>query len=937
MNNRQMRKIVASLTEVNRIPASFVLMSLVLVSLVFGGLWPATAQELEGPRSHSHVVGTQTPVLGSRPSLAPGSASDPSPPGRFKAGEVLVKFNLDPPSGDDGPSISADRLRMVASMLDRYDATPVRTLNSGDVQLWKVPEGRELVTAEKLSAEPRVEYAEPNYVYHAFGAPNDPDLNKQWAHPLIDSPAAWDITTGGASFYIAIIDSGIDLDHPDLAGKIVSGRDYVDGGEPWDKNGHGTHVAGIAAAVTNNGIGVAGMDWQAQIMPVRVLDAEGRGWVSDITDGITWAYRNGAKVLNLSLGGLDHSQTMQDAVNSAHAAGSLVMAAMGNCRNYDPPDCPIVNPTHYPAAYDHVMAVAATTKTDTYARYSQYGAHCDIAAPGGEIDYWDDRDAIFSTLPTYDDFYWRTAYGYSKDYGYSQGTSMAAPYVAGLATLVWAVKPSLTPDQVQGVIETAADDLGLPGWDPDFGYGRINALTALQAVIPPSAPTLLPVANPDGDGTFLVDWSDVSSADSYTLQEDDNLGFASPSSLYGGVTSRFMVTDQVGGTWYYRVRASNDVGSSPWSNTRVVTVRPATPTLGPVDNTSNGDEYEVSWSSPPGATDYRLEEADDQSFNNPRTRYVGPALQYDVTGQPGGTWHYRVRAYNSAGGSRWSETQSTMVNPPALEPPDLGEISNEDGDGNYLVNWTAVADADTYTLEESHTPYFAYPTEIYSGTELEFLVSDQPGGTWYYRVRALALDGRSAWSNHRHSTVIARFFLPLLERNLRTNVPDDGIGNGDFEGGRTVWTEFSSHGRTLIVASDFPQGVAPHSGRWAAWLGKDHKEIAHIEQQVTVPAGQPYLVYWHWIDSDDWCGFDHGKVVIDGTEVHKYWLCESTRTAGWEQHAVDLGAYVGQSVSLRIQVETDQSLTSYLFVDDVSFQANPLPGSDDHAHPVGEG
>jgi thermitase len=910
MNNRQMRKIIASLTSVSRVPASFVLMSVVLVSLVYGGLWPATAQELEGPHGHADVAGTQTPALVSRPSGVPGSAFDPSPPGRFKAGELLVKFNPDPASGDGESSVSADRLQIVTGMLDRYDATPVRTLNSGDVQLWNVPEGRELVTAEKLSADPRVEYAEPNYVYHATGVPNDPDLNKQWAHPLIGSPAAWDITTGGASFYIAIIDSGIDLDHPDLAGKIVSGSDFVDGGEPWDKNGHGTHVAGIAAAVTHNGIGVAGMDWQAQIMPVRVLDAEGRGWVSDITDGITWAYRNGAKVLNLSLVGLDHSQTMQDAVNSAHAAGSLVMAAMGNCRAFDPPDCPIGNPTHYPAAYDHVMAVAATTKTDTYAYYSQYGAHCDIAAPGGEIDYRGDRDAIFSTLPTYDDFYWRTDYGYSKDYGYSQGTSMAVPYVAGLATLVWAMKPSLTPDQVQGVIETAADDLGVPGWDPDFGYGRINALAALQEL----------------------------SADTYTLQEDDNLGFASPSNLYSGVASQFTVTDQVGGTWYYRVRAYNDVGNSPWSNIEVVTVKPAAPTLGPVDNTSNGDEYEVSWSSPPGATDYRLvEEADDPSFNNPRARYVGPATQYYVTGQPGGTWHYRVRAYNSAGASSWSETQSTTVNPPALEPPGLGEISNEDGDGNYLVNWTAVADADSYTLEESHTPYFGYPTEIYSGAELEFLVRDQPGGTWYYRVRALGLDGKSPWGKDRASTVIARFYLPLLARNLRTSIPDDGIGNGDFEGGPTVWTEFSSHGRTLIVASDFPHGVAPHSGRWAAWLGKDLKEIAHIEQQATVPAGQPYLVYWHWIDSEDWCGFDYGRVVIDGTEVDKYWLCASTGTAGWEQHAVDLGAYVGESVSLRIEAETDQSLTSYLFVDDVSFQANPLSGSDAHAYLLQEG
>jgi thermitase len=220
------------------------------------------------------------------PGQAASAAEPPTPAGDFKAGELLVKF-------ETGMTLNATE-----NLLSRYQATQIRALYRSDVQLWSVPAGQELEIVASLNANPAVVYAEPNYLYHAFDTtPNDPHFisGKQWAHTKIQSPAAWDITTGSDAITIAIIDTGIDEGHPDLASKIVAGYDYVGGdSNPHDRNGHGTHCAGIAAAITDNSAGVAGVSWGAKIMPLRVLDEEGSGWSSDITSAITWAYTNGA-------------------------------------------------------------------------------------------------------------------------------------------------------------------------------------------------------------------------------------------------------------------------------------------------------------------------------------------------------------------------------------------------------------------------------------------------------------------------------------------------------------------------------------------------------------------------------------------------------------------------------------------------------------------
>jgi thermitase len=856
------------------------------------------------------------PARAQDPVQTPEPVTDPFQPGSegdYETGRLLVKLR---------PGVSK---MAVDSMLDQYAARAQDSAYSDGVQLWSVPEGEEMASVERLNADPRVEYAEPNYIYRATLLPDDPRLNEQWAHTLIKSPEAWDITTGSSQTVIAIIDTGIDGNHPDLQGRIVEGYDFVDGdADPKDTNGHGTHVSGIAGAVSNNGQGVAGMDWQARIMPVRVLgdDASGTNW--EIGQGIRWAYQNGAKVLNLSLAGPEEANFLQDAVLGANAAGSLVVAAMGNCRTVNPPLCPVANPTNYPAAYDTVMAAAATTRTDEQAAYSQYGDHCDISAPGGELAFLGDPDGILSTLPTYDDFYLRTTYGYGTNYDYLYGTSMATAYVSGLAALIWAVKPDLTLDQVRDVITDTADDLGTPGPDSDFGYGRINALAAMQQVAAPEAPMLSPIEK-GWFGDYVVDWSSVPAATAYRLQEDDNASFSSPTVRYTGANSQFQVTDQEGGTWYYRVLASNDAGQSDWSNIQWVVVIPQSPVLSPIENLDNDDEYEVKWSAVSGATGYKLAEADASDLDDYEIRYVGTKTSYQVTGQSGGTWRYWVWATNLAGDSSWSNRQTTAVDPPLLSPPNLLNIDNKDGDGDYVIKWQSVTGADTYIMEQSSNQYFNDPEVIYSGADLQFAITDHPGGTWYYRVRASGPDGKSPWSRQQSASVTSWVFLPLMTLEYSMSLSEGQILNGDFEAGPKDWSEYSSHQDPLIVNQGFPVDVAPRSGQWAVWLGGHDDNVSYIQQWVTVPSASSYLVYWHWINSREVCGhdYDFGAVLIDGKTVDKYDLCWLESTASWKPHTVDLTAYKGQTVLLQVRVETDDARFSELFVDDVSFAPAP--------------
>lgn len=344
-----------------------------------------------------------------------------------------------------------------------------------------------------------VEYAEPVLLREASIIPNDPLYPQQWGLAKIRCPEAWDRTTGDPGVIVAVVDTGVDLDHPELSGLLLPGYDMVDYGPnpgppmpgwvwegdfngrdniPQDEVGHGTHVAGTIACRSNDGIGVAGVTWNTRILPVKVLNRarrlsdnriSGFGSSVDIAAGIRWAADHGARIINLSLGGPGNDQVTADAVAYAISRGCLVVAAMGNTGNAVP---------QFPAALPGVLAVAAVDINDARASFSSMGSHVGISGPGVGIlsTYWDNTRATLD------------------------GTSMASPHVAGVAALLLSCKPSLTAAQVrQALISTARplkDSAGDPVPNDRYGAGLVDAKKALDSVCSQSSRPVIVCAGP---------------------------------------------------------------------------------------------------------------------------------------------------------------------------------------------------------------------------------------------------------------------------------------------------------------------------------------------------------------------------------------------------------------------------------------------------------
>ena len=316
---------------------------------------------------------------------------------------------------------------------------------------------------EKLEEEPGVQAVEYDHAREASYSPGDPGLSDQWGLNKTRFRSAWDATRGDG-VRIAVIDSGIAAGHPDLAGKVVLQRDFVNGdGNADDDLGHGTHVAGIAAARTGNGTGISGGCPGCEILVAKTM--QGRiGYDSDVAEGIVWAADNGADVINLSLTGPAPSSILEKAVDYAWNKGAVVVAAAGNTGD---------GTVQYPAAYPNAVAVAATDRYDNRASFSTVGGWIDVAAPGV---------GVLSTLP--------------GGYGYMNGTSMATPHVAALAALL--ANEGLSNERIKNRILSNTTDLGPNGHDPYFGTGRIDAARALNrpSQQPPPPPRPQPAPEP---------------------------------------------------------------------------------------------------------------------------------------------------------------------------------------------------------------------------------------------------------------------------------------------------------------------------------------------------------------------------------------------------------------------------------------------------------
>jgi len=288
-----------------------------------------------------------------------------------------------------------------------YDAVAMELEKIG-VKILNVPINQFSDIRKELKKDSGVMYAEPDGVVSALDVfPNDPSFGAQYGLINIRAPQGWQISTGLQWVTIAIVDSGVDVSHSDLIGKVLPGFDFIEGDPiPQDEFGHGTHISGIAAASTNNGNGVSGVSWGAQILPVRVLDATGNGSYAALAAGIIWAADHGAQIINLSLGGISPNTTLERAVNYAVARGALMVAASGNDGS---------GSLRYPANYAPVLSVGSVNSINQRSAFSNYGSGLDVVAPGEDI---------YSTNP-------------GGGYGYRSGTSMSAPYVSGLAAVLW--------------------------------------------------------------------------------------------------------------------------------------------------------------------------------------------------------------------------------------------------------------------------------------------------------------------------------------------------------------------------------------------------------------------------------------------------------------------------------------------------------------------
>ncbi|WP_174612805.1 S8 family peptidase [Virgibacillus ihumii] len=351
-------------------------------------------------------------------------------------GEVIVKFK----KGTSGKSQNHALKGLNAKAKPDLDTvkSPFKVLEVGNV--------KKVVRA--LNKNPNVAYAEPNYKMTVTWSPNDTYATPGYQYGLFTTytDSAWNIARGDSSQEIAVLDTGVDYTHEDLDNKTILGYDFVQNDyRPMDQNGHGTHVAGIAAAETNNSTGIAGMAPNTSILAVRVLDAQGSGSLADIADGIRYAANQNAEVINLSLGCNCDTQTLENAVNYAWNQGSVIIAAAGNDG---------VSTTFEPASYENVLAVGAVNSNNQIASFSNYGPWVDVMAPGVDIA---------STYP-------------NNRYVYMSGTSMASPSVAGLAGLL--AGQGRNNVEIRQAIENTAYSIGSAGYY--YEDGMIDSYSAVN-------------------------------------------------------------------------------------------------------------------------------------------------------------------------------------------------------------------------------------------------------------------------------------------------------------------------------------------------------------------------------------------------------------------------------------------------------------------------
>ncbi len=577
---------------------------------------------------------------------------------------------------------------------------------------------------------------------------NDTHVGYQWALDALDIPEAWTITTGSDAVFVSVIDSGVDRENPDLLNSDIRvGYDFIlDGEVTYDATGHGTMVTGVIAAQTNNFEGIAGVNWNVAVVPLRVVYTDGAIYESDIIEAIYAAADINSDVINLSLGGPDYSTAMDGAIQYANSLGSIVVAAAGNGGG---------SSYNYPASYNGVISAASVDDQLVRSTFSQYNSMVDVAAPGEEI------------LTTAD---WYTSGG--NDYVFASGTSFSAPYVSGIAALASAINPSLDYVEFFELIKVTSKDLGWEGYDPYYGYGLIDADNLLTgSKNPPSAPEQIYVQSSTYNSNTIY-WSRVANASGYEF-------FRATS--YDGVYSRIKTTTLTsfthtplvpGSTYFYKVRAYRLDGTEriygAFSPIISSTNLPAAP-WGISVNPSAYNMNLVQWNAVSEASGYELYRSTDYNSGyaliktTTSTSFVHGPLPI------GNTYYYKVRSYIVVGTKRVFSNFSAFVYRQTFgAPPNL--ITKLNTYNKITVSWGSVSYASGYELYRATSPTGTFAL-LKSTTGLSFVHGPLVAGTtYYYKVRAYALVGSTkVYSAFSDVTFETSFPAPTIWMSWQTS------------------------------------------------------------------------------------------------------------------------------------------------------------------------
>ncbi|NDY71054.1 peptidase S8 [Desulfobacter hydrogenophilus] len=584
---------------------------------------------------------------------------------KFMPGELLIQVKSGATKGD------------VNKLLNSHGAATAGEIEKIKVRRIKVPEHALEQVKKALSKNPNIQFVEENFIAEAGYVPNDDQYPSQWHLPQISAPSGWDLTTGSQSVPIAIIDSGVDPTHPDLAGNLIAGYNFLDNNtDTQDVLGHGTAVAGSAAAMTDNTTGVAGVAWNSPIMPLVVLDANDYATYYDIAQAINYAADQGVRVINISIGGSSYSSTLQNAVNYAWNKGAVILACAHNYSTDTP---------YYPAACANVVAVSATTSSDTLASFSNYGDWIDIAAPGSYI--------LTTTR--------------GGGYGNWNGTSFSSPITAGVVALILSANPSLTNVQVVDILTQSAVDLGTTGFDNYFGYGRINALQSIQTALAavPDEDTIDPsvaITSPQNDTTVngsltvSVSAADEGGVDRVELYVDGELLSSDTTSPY---TFAWDTYGYANGDHELMAVAYDSAGNDGWSSVIAVTVanESADDTTAPVVSitpiqggalVSGGITVDVSATDEGGVALVELYldgELLDEDITSPY------AFFWNTTAYADGTYELVAVAYDTAGNRGQSGVISVSVDNVIFQDTEAPAVTiTSPGDGASIGNRVTV-------------------------------------------------------------------------------------------------------------------------------------------------------------------------------------------------------------------------------------------------------